>query len=209
VHAVRSASRSGRKLGPQRYLEVRYEELVSEPERVSRQVCDFLDEPFDEQMCRPELIADKVNPAHYQQRGQIQQGVNTATVEAWSTRLPPDEIALVDRVARRWMARYGYAPSPAAGKADPAQVRRAVRLHLAYGRRVMQRRFEDARRMAYADWPIAARLTVEQQRLAALPPRATAAEKALRLTRPVLGPATRPVRKASRYAQRWVNRRRR
>ena len=207
VHAVRSASRSGRKLGPHRYLEVRYEELVSEPEKVSRQICDFLDEPFDEQMCRPELIADKVNPAHYQQRGQIQQGVNTATVEAWATRLPPEEIALVDRVARRWMRRYGYAPSPAAGKADRAEVLRAIRLHRGYGRRLARRRFLDARRIAYSDQPIAAQLTVEQRRLAAVPHRPTATEKALRMARPVVGPLTRPARKALRQARRRVKRR--
>ena len=90
--------------------------------------------------------AEKVNPAHYQQRRQIQEGVNTATVEAWATKLPPDEIALVDRVARRWMKRYGYAPSPAAGKAHPLEVARAVRLHRGYGRRLMGRRLVDARR---------------------------------------------------------------
>ena len=210
VHAVRSASRSGRKLGPHRYLEVIYEELVSDPEKVSRQICDFLDEPFDEQMCRPELIADKVNPAHYQQRGQIQQGVNTATVEAWATRLPPEEIALVDRVARRWMTRYGYAPSAAAGTADPAEVRRAIRLHRGYGRRLRRRRFVDARRIAYADQPVAAQLTVEQRRLAALPHQPTATEKVMQ-ARPGRCSARcrRPVRKAARYSRRWAKRRRR
>src|SRR3954451_3039534 len=209
VHAVRSASRSGRKLGPHRYLEVIYEELVSDPEKVSRQICDFLDEPFDEQMCRPELIADKVNPAHYQQRGQIQQGVNTATVEAWAKRLPPEEIALVDRVARHWMTRYGYAPSAAAGTADPAQVRRAIRMHRGYGRRLLRRRFVDARGIAHADQTVAAQLPVEQRRLAARPHRPTATEKAFRLTRPVLGPVSRPVRKAARYTRGWAKRRRR
>lgn len=208
VHAVRSASRSGRRLGPERYLEVRYEELVSDPERVSRQICTFLGEPFDEQMCRPELIADKVNPAHYQQRGQIQQGVNTATVEAWAKRLPPDEIALIDRVAKRWMKRYGYTPSPAAGRADRAQVVQAIRLHRGYGRRLNRRRFLDARRLAYSDQPIAAALTVEQQRLAAHPRQPTATEKALRLARPVVGPVTRPARRALRQARRRLRSRR-
>jgi hypothetical protein len=208
VHAVRSASRSGRKLGPQRYLEVRYEDLVSEPEKVSRRICEFLDEPFDDQMCRPELIADKVNPAHYQQRGQIQQGVNTATVEAWAKRLPPDEIALVDRVARRWMKRYGYEPSAAAGKADTSQVVRAVRLHRGYGRRLIRRRLVDARRIAYSEQPIAAQLTAEQQRLAAQPHQPTVTEKALRLSRPVVGPVTRPLRKALRSARKRAKRRR-
>ncbi|HVI20336.1 MAG TPA: sulfotransferase [Gaiellales bacterium] len=209
VHAVRSASRSGRKLGPKRYLEVRYEDLVSDPETVSRSICDFLDEPFDEQMCRPELIADKVNPAHYQQRRQIQEGVNTASVEAWATRLPADEIALVDRVARRWMQRFGYAPSPAAGKAHPLQIARAVRLHTGYGRRLTGRRLVDARRIAYAEHSVASQLTEEQLRLAAIPHEPTAGEKVMRAVRPVVGPPTRPVRKAVKYVRWRVRRRRR
>src|SRR3954451_21742029 len=208
VHAVRSASRSGRKLGPKRYLEVRYEDLVSAPETVSRSICDFLDEPFDEQMCRPELIADKVNPAHYQQRRQIQEGVNTASVDAWATRLPPDEIALIDRVSRRWMKRYCYSPSPAAGKAHPLQVARAVRLHTGYGRRLTGRRLVDARRIAYAEHSVASQLTQEQLRIAAIPHQPTASEKVMRAMRPVVGPPTRPVRKAVKYV-RWRIRRRR
>jgi hypothetical protein len=206
VHAVRSASRSGRKLGAKRYLEVKYEDLVSDPEGQSRRICEFLDEPFDDAMCRPELIADKVNPAHYQQRGQIQAGVNTATVEAWATRLPPDEIGLVDTVARRWMKRYGYAPSTAAGRARPLEVLRAVRLHRGYGRRLRGRRLVDARRIAYAENPVAARLTSEQLRLAAQPPATTRTDRALRAVRPVIGPPTRPARKAVRYV-RWRIRR--
>lgn len=204
VHAVRSASRSGAKLGPKRYLEVKYEELVSDPEAVSRQICEFLDEPFDEDMCRPELIADKVNPAHYQQRGQIQAGVNTATVESWMRKLPPDEIAMVDTVARQWMKRYGYAPSPAAGKARPLDVLQAVRLHRAYGRRLRARRRVDARRRAYADNPIAARITSAQLRLAEQPAPRTKTQQALRAVRPLIGPTTRPVRKAVRHVLWWV-----
>jgi hypothetical protein len=209
VHAVRSARRSGQRLGAQRYLEVRYEDLVSDPEAETKRVCEFLDEPFDEQMCRPELIADKVNPAHYQQRLQIKEGVNTATVQAWATRLPPDEIALVDRVARRWMAQLGYAPSPAAGTADRAEIRRARKMHRGYARRLAARRFVDARRIAYADNSVAAQLTSEQQRLAAAPPDPSLLTSALRATRPVLGPPTRPLRRAARKLRRTIRSRRR
>ena len=207
VHAVRSARRSGIKLGPSRYLEVRYEDLVSDPEGISRKVCDFLDEPFSEEMIRPELITDQVNPAHYQQRRQIQEGVNTATVEAWASRLPADEIALIDRVARRWMEEFGYAPSPAAGKASPIEVLKVTRMHRGYGRRLIQRRMVDRRRVAYADNPVAARLTSEQRRLAAIPAVPSTTDRVLRAVRPLIGPPTRPVRRTVRYV-RWRLRRR-
>ena len=202
IHAVRSARESGAKLGPSRYLEVRYEDLVSDPEGISRQVCDFLEEPFSEEMIRPELITEQVNPAHYQQRRQIQEGVNTATVEAWASRLPADEIALIDRVARRWMQEFGYAPSPAAGTASPWQVLNVTRIHLGFRRRLRERRRVDRRRFAYADNPVAARLTTEQRRLAAIPAVPSTTDRVLRAIRPVIGPPTRPFRKAIRTV-RW------
>ena len=37
-------------LGPERYLEIRYEELVENTEATVRQICDFLDEPFEATM---------------------------------------------------------------------------------------------------------------------------------------------------------------
>jgi hypothetical protein len=104
------------------------------------------------------------------------------------------------------MRQFGYAPSPAAGKAHPLQVAQAIRLHTGYGRRLTGRRLVDARRVAYAEQPVAAQLTVEQQRLAAVPHQPTTSEKVMRAVRPVVGPPTRPVRKAVKYA-RWRIRR--
>lgn len=42
--------RAGSRAGPRRYLRVRYEDLVSDPEWVLRQVCAFLAEDFDRQI---------------------------------------------------------------------------------------------------------------------------------------------------------------
>jgi hypothetical protein len=41
----------GRMLGPH-YCEIRYEDLVDEPENVLRGICDFVGEPYDDQMLR-------------------------------------------------------------------------------------------------------------------------------------------------------------
>ncbi len=40
-------------LGPERYLQVLFEELVSAPTKVMKQICDFLDIPFDSQVLQP------------------------------------------------------------------------------------------------------------------------------------------------------------
>jgi hypothetical protein len=46
VDCVRAGQAAGRELPAGQYRELRYEELIGEPERVVRGVCNFLDEPF-------------------------------------------------------------------------------------------------------------------------------------------------------------------
>ena len=53
---VEAARRDGRALGGEGYLEVRFEALVTEPERVLREVCAFLGEAFDPAVLRPARI---------------------------------------------------------------------------------------------------------------------------------------------------------
>ncbi len=47
---MRTGRRAGSPLGPDRYLEVRLEELLSSPERQIRRMCAFLGEDFDQSM---------------------------------------------------------------------------------------------------------------------------------------------------------------
>jgi Sulfotransferase family len=47
---VRSAERDGSKLGPDRYKTIRYEDLTTEPEKVLRDLIDWLGEPWSEQV---------------------------------------------------------------------------------------------------------------------------------------------------------------
>jgi hypothetical protein len=47
---VRAGRRAGRRQAADRYIEVRYENLVRRPERVLRRICDFVDLPFDQDM---------------------------------------------------------------------------------------------------------------------------------------------------------------
>jgi hypothetical protein len=44
---VKAARRSGQQVGPSRYREIRYEDLVDDPEAAIRPLCAFIDLPFD------------------------------------------------------------------------------------------------------------------------------------------------------------------
>lgn len=50
VRSVRAGKNSGARIGPARYMELRYEDLVRQPRESLVRVCDFLEEPFSEQM---------------------------------------------------------------------------------------------------------------------------------------------------------------
>jgi Sulfotransferase family len=53
---VQSAREAGTTLGPERYLELRYEELTIDPEGVLSNLCHWLDEPFEPAMCEPHKL---------------------------------------------------------------------------------------------------------------------------------------------------------
>jgi hypothetical protein len=57
IGSVRAGRECGAELQPGRYIEVRYEDLTKKPDATLRQLCEFLGEPFAEQMLafdRPE-----------------------------------------------------------------------------------------------------------------------------------------------------------
>ncbi|MCA9973778.1 MAG: amino acid adenylation domain-containing protein, partial [Anaerolineales bacterium] len=103
---------------PGRHHLVRYEDLVTEPERVLRGLCDFLEIPFEETMLNPyegERMKDKsvaVGDANFFRY----QGIDPAQAEAWR------KVALPRRLggmARRLADEFGYeTPWAADGGAD-------------------------------------------------------------------------------------------
>jgi hypothetical protein len=62
---VRAARALGERLPPQRFLELRYEELVSQPQAQGRRLFDFLGEPWD-----PSVL--EFDPADHRATGRYQ-----------------------------------------------------------------------------------------------------------------------------------------
>jgi hypothetical protein len=57
---VAEGREQGLGLGSGRYLELRYEELVADPEATLRELCEFIDLPFDQAMLAPERRAETI-----------------------------------------------------------------------------------------------------------------------------------------------------
>ncbi|MWA04255.1 sulfotransferase [Actinomadura sp. LD22] len=107
--AVDTGSRLARRLGPGRYFEMRYEDLVADPERSLAALCGFLEEEYDEAMAEPHHHARRTVPSERRWHLRTHEAVNDRNVGAWAVRMQPWEADLVEHVLRDRLRRHGYA----------------------------------------------------------------------------------------------------
>jgi sulfotransferase family protein len=139
-HRVRAARVAGARLGPDRYVELRYEELTVEPEAALRPLCAFLGERYEPAMREPQRLGRdllRLNRRHAPVREPPH-----ANSGAWRARLAPADQRLFHAVAAGLLADLGYdAADP--GPLAPSERARLARLAGKYralegGRRVLQ-----------------------------------------------------------------------
>jgi Sulfotransferase family len=96
-------------------LELRYEDLVSDPEPTLRALWDFLELPAREvelrsdRMDMPRSYYERIPAEHKHLHGNVAAGKPVqARVDAWRAELNPTDIHLIQRVASIEMKRFGY-----------------------------------------------------------------------------------------------------
>lgn len=201
LNAVHSCRKSGDRLGPERYHEVRYEDLVAEPESQLRDLCTFLGEVFDRSMLAPEEVVDQVVPSGFEQHGQIKAGVNQASVAKWRQELTSREVATLEAAGGDWLRALGYALT-GDGRAPRSGVLRVRFRHRRYVRNLASWRRREAE-LHHGEPPVAAvgrGQSVDVGRPAP-PQRSRAVAVSRRLTA--------PVRRTMKRARRAVHNRRR
>jgi Sulfotransferase family len=102
VAEIRDARALGVRVGPSRYLEVRYEELVSGPERVVEAVCDFARLPYATAMLEPEdsEIADRPHHRRLRERPSKRRD--------WTTEMPAADVGSFETIGGPLLAELGY-----------------------------------------------------------------------------------------------------
>ena len=144
---------------------LRYESLVADPRAVLGELCDFLEEDFDEAMLEPHRVATVV-PARKAWHENLRGAVSTDRLRAWQDGLEPWELGLIETVQRRALERWGYARSGQGAPPTPPQVARYA-VKLASRHAAMRVRWQrESRDAARATYPVAARLTSAQRALA-------------------------------------------
>lgn len=105
---VLAGRRAGERLGPQRYHELRYEDLVAEPEAELRRLCRFLGLRYDAQMLdyparAAQIVVGMGDPRYHQ-------GVQRAPTRGrdWRQTLVPRRVALFEALAGDVLVQCGY-----------------------------------------------------------------------------------------------------
>ncbi|MGH9186632.1 MAG: sulfotransferase family protein, partial [Acidimicrobiales bacterium] len=124
---LQAAETAGRGLGPNRYLRVRYEDLVDAPEAEMGRICDFLTLEAEPAMLRHHERSDVVardlgtQPHHDHARLPV-----TAGLRDWRAQMRPADVVSFETVAGPLLTELGYEVTSAAGGGGRALGRRVV-----------------------------------------------------------------------------------
>jgi hypothetical protein len=105
---VRKGRQCGLELGP-RYMEVRYEELVSEPRHALARLGDFLQHDLDYDRIQANRVGSVKRPLT-SFREDLNQGRFTP-VGRWKNKFPPKQLAAVESLVGDYLRELGYALS--------------------------------------------------------------------------------------------------
>ena len=103
---VTESRRQGAQL-PRRYLEVRYETLISRPRETMAEVLAFLGEPWDDAVLAHETAGVPLSTRE-SSTAAVGQARSDATVDAWRHRLSPADIQAIEKVAGPALRAAGY-----------------------------------------------------------------------------------------------------
>jgi hypothetical protein len=116
---VSAGRRDGKRLGPGRYLEVRYEALVDDPEAVLRTVCQFVGLSFDPSMLRyHERADDVIRHAGIPELHTAIRRPPTPLLRDWRQDLSQADVRRVESIAGDELQRFGYPLATPAGAAE-------------------------------------------------------------------------------------------
>jgi hypothetical protein len=101
---VLRARELGHRVGPSRYLEIRYEELVSDTEAVVRSVCSFAGLPFETEMLEYAGAVDVSAKPHHQRLLQPP----TRGVRDWRSQMSREDALAFEAIAGDLLAELGY-----------------------------------------------------------------------------------------------------
>lgn len=116
--AAARAGLGGTQKHPERWVRVRYEDLVRDPDRELRRICDAIGMSFEPHM----IDVPGGQPASDDALGRRARGIATDSIERWRTTLEPSELAVIQAVTASELRALGYAQAPTTASASVGAV---------------------------------------------------------------------------------------
>jgi hypothetical protein len=143
VRRIRKAQASGARLGSDLYYELRYEDLVADPEQELKAICDFLGESFEGPMLRHHRLASARIPSDTHFFDTVRHPTTGDRIGRWRSGLSRADQRLVQAVAGSLLEELNY-PLEDLGPMPPSERLRLAALAVKYftlqaGRWVLQR----------------------------------------------------------------------
>lgn len=103
---VERGKEAERLLGSNRYIEVRYEDLVQDQQREVERICTFLGEEPHPDMLDHTKLARKIIGSGGPVK--VKESISTAELYGWKTKMSPFEKKMADRIAGLTLSALGY-----------------------------------------------------------------------------------------------------
>lgn len=92
----------------QHYLEIKYEQLVQNPEKTIRLVCNFLGISYTQEMLDFTSVVDNLGDGNLQHHTNLKNPINTKSIGKWKYDLDKTQISEISRLLNKNLKSLGY-----------------------------------------------------------------------------------------------------
>ena len=108
INSIESAQSFGSKI-KENYIEIRYEELVTKPEEVIKDTCDFLDIAYDSKMLDHTKQVEKLGDTDKAHHSNLSKPISSDSVGKWKNNLSESDQESITKLLHKHLQRLGYA----------------------------------------------------------------------------------------------------
>ena len=108
INSIESAQSFGSKI-KENYIEIRYEALVTKPEEVIKDTCDFLDIDYDSKMLDHTKQVKKLGDTDKEHHSNLSKPISSDSVGKWRNNLSESNQESITKLLHKHLQRLGYA----------------------------------------------------------------------------------------------------
>lgn len=107
--AIQNGKQALRKYNPDQFMEIRYEDIIEKPQKSVKQICEFLNEKYSEELLKFNKIADKSIPSYKMDwHSGAKKEINSTSIGRWTTDLENWESSLINKKMKKEMMLHNY-----------------------------------------------------------------------------------------------------